>query len=127
MIKNCDMKMVFKTMQSYQQFIGHTTGVRGLILLENKGLLISSNENSGIYFWNFLGDTAFTESDIIQEMEKLSAPSHLKMLNEKYYFMDSTLGGGKSINLKNTKNLGKNEKKQLLTKDIRTYHMKKGI
>ena len=64
MIKIWDMKMVFKPMQSYQQFIGHATGVRGLILMENKGLLISSSENSGIYFWNFLGDTTFTESEI---------------------------------------------------------------
>ena len=78
-----DMKMVFKTMQSYQQFIGHATGVRGIILMENKGLLISSSEKSGIYFWNFLGDATFTESEITQELEKLNMPSHLKMLNEK--------------------------------------------
>ena len=125
MIKIWDMKMVFKTMKSYQQFIGHATGVRGLILMENKGLLISASENSGIYFWNFLGDTTFTESEIIQEMEKLNLPSHLKMLNEKSTLMENTLASGKSINLKITKNIDKNEKKQLLTKDIRTKHMEK--
>ena len=124
MIKIWDMKMVFKTMQSYQQFIGHATGVRGLILMESKGLLISSSENSGIYFWNFLGDTTFTESEIVQEIEKLNVPSHLKILNEKSILMENTLGGGKSINLKNTKTMNKNEKK-LLTKDIRTKHMEK--
>ena len=53
MIKIWDMKMVFKPMQSYQQFIGHATGVRVLILMENKGILISASENSGIYFYNF--------------------------------------------------------------------------
>ena len=58
-------------------------------------------------------------------MEKLNVPSHLKMLSEKSSFMDNTLSGGKSINLKNTKILGKSEKKQLLTKDIRTKHMEK--
>ena len=124
MIKVWDMKMVFKTMHSYQQFIGHATGVRGLILMENKGLLISASENSGIYFWNFLGDTTFTESEIIQEIEKLNVPSHLKMLNEKSTLMENSIGG-KSINLKNVKNINKNEKKQLLTKDIRTQHMEK--
>ena len=123
MIKIWDMKMVFKTMQSYQQFIGHATGVRGLILMENKGLLISSSENSGIYFWNFLGDTTFTESEIVQEIEKLNVHSHLKMLNEKSTMMENSLGGGKSINLQNIKSLSKNEKKPLLTKDIRTKHM----
>ena len=125
MIKIWDMKMVFKTMQSYQQFIGHSTGVRGLILMESKGLLISSSENSGIYFWNFLGDTTFTESEIVQEIEKLNVPSHLKMLNEKSIMMENSISGGKSINLKNTKNVSKNEKKSLLTKDIRTKHMEK--
>ena len=124
MIKVWDMKMVFKTMHSYQQFIGHATGVRGLILMENKGLLISASENSGIYFWNFLGDTTFTESEIIQEIEKLNVPSHLKMLNEKSTLMENSIGG-KSINLKNVKNINKYEKKQLLTKDIRTQHMEK--
>ena len=124
MIKIWDMKMVFKTMNSYQQFIGHATGVKGLILMENKGLLISASENSGIYFWNFLGDTTFTESEIIQEIEKLNVPSHLKMLNEKSNLMESSIGG-KSINLKNVKNINRNEKKQFLTKDIRTRHMEK--
>ena len=124
MIKIWDMKMVFKTMHSYQQFIGHATGVRGLILMESKGLLISASENSGIYFWNFLGDTTFTESEIIQEIEKLNVPSHLKMLNEKSALMENSLGGGKSINLKNTKVTNKPDKK-LLTKDIRTQHMEK--
>ena len=92
--------------------------------MENKGLLISASENSGIYFWNFLGDTTFTESEIIQEIEKLNVPSHLKMLNEKSTLMENSIGG-KSINLKNVKNINKNEKKQLLTKDIRTQHMEK--
>ena len=66
MIKIWDLKMIFKTIQSYQQFIGHSTGVRVLILMESKGLLISSSENSGIYFWNFLGDTTFTESELFK-------------------------------------------------------------
>ena len=118
MIKIWDMKMVFKTMQSYQQFIGHSTGVRGLILMENKGLLISSSEKSGIYFWNFLGDTTFTESEIVQEIEKLNIPSHLKMLNEKSTLMENSMMSGKSTGVKNPK-------KQLLTKDIRTKHMEK--
>ena len=124
MIKIWDMKMVFKTIQSYQQFIGHSSGVRGLILVEKNGLLISASENSGIYFWNFLGDTTFTESEIIQEIEKLNVPSHLKILNEKSGFLENKTGG-KSINLNGTKSLSKTDKKGLLTKDIRTKHMEK--
>ena len=103
MIKIWDLKMIFKTIQSYQQFIGHSTGVRVLILMESKGLLISSSENSGIYFWNFLGDTTFTESEIVQELEKLNIPSHLKMLNEKSILMENSIMSGKSTNVKNLK------------------------
>ena len=124
MIKIWDMKMVFKPMQSYQQFIGHATGVRGLILMENKGLLISASENSGIYFWNFLGDTTFTESEIIQEIEKLNQPAHIKKLIEKSNMQDASATMGKSII--STKNLKPKEKqKGLMTKDIRTKHMEK--
>ena len=124
MIKIWDMKMVFKPMQSYQQFIGHATGVRGLILMENKGLLISSSENSGIYFWNFLGDTTFTESEIIQELEKLNNPSNVKKLTEKPAVQDnSSVIIGKSII--SNKNIKSKEKKGLMTKDIRTKHMEK--
>ena len=124
MIKIWDMKMVFKPMQSYQQFIGHATGVRGLILMENKGLLISSSENSGIYFWNFLGDTTFTESEIIQELEKLNQPSNLKRLPEKNVNQDTSSVLGKSvISTKNVKT--KEKQKTLMTKDIRNKHMEK--
>ena len=126
MIKIWDMKMVFKPMQSYQQFIGHATGVRGLILMENKGLLISASENSGIYFWNFLGDTTFTESEIIQELEKLNQPSHVKKLTEKSTMQDNTSAAmGKSVI--STKNIKPKSDKQkgLMTKDIRTKHMEK--
>ena len=124
MIKIWDMKMVFKPMQSYQQFIGHSTGVRGLILMENKGLLISSSENSGIYFWNFLGDTTFTESEIIQELEKLNNPNNVKKLVEKPLVQDNTsVVMGKSII--SNKNVKAKEKKGLMTKDIRTKHMEK--
>jgi WD40 repeat protein len=117
MIKIWDMKMIFKNMQSYQQFIGHATGVKGLILMENKGLLISASENSGIYFWNFLGDTTFTESEIMKEFEKLNSPSYLKALQDKSQFLESSSAE------KNIKSSKKQEKKGLLTKDIRTKHM----
>ena len=123
MIKIWDMKMVFKQIQSYQQFIGHSTGVRGLIMMDNKGIVISTSENSGIYFWNFLGDTTFTDSEIIQEFEKLNVPTHLKMLNEKTNLSSSQ--GGKSINIRSFNKSETNKKKPLLTKDIRVDHMEK--
>jgi hypothetical protein len=92
--------------------------------MENKGLLISSSENSGIYFWNFLGDTTFTESEIIQELEKLNNPSNVKKLVEKPLVQDNTsVVMGKSI--MSNKNVKGKEKKGLMTKDIRTKHMEK--
>jgi len=71
MIKIWDTKMIFKPIQSYQQFIGHASGVKAIILMENKSLLISTGENSGIYFWNYLGDITFPENELIEEMNKL--------------------------------------------------------
>ena len=126
MIKIWDMKMIFQTMQSYQQFIGHATGVRGLLLMESKGLLISASEKSGIYFWNFLGDTTFTESEILQEIEKLKSPSNLKMLQEKTTMMENAMGSGKTLDLKGTKS-SKVEKKQVPTKDIRNKNIENEI
>jgi hypothetical protein len=56
---------------SYQQYIGHSTGVRALIVLEQKSLIITASDHSGIFFWNFLGDLTFCETEITQEFEKL--------------------------------------------------------
>ena len=69
MIKIWDFKMAYKRLISNQKFIGHSTGIRSIVLIENKSLLISASENSGIYFWNFLGDITFTESEISKELE----------------------------------------------------------
>ena len=71
MIKIWDMKMVFKQLQSFQQFIVSSTQVNSVLILENKSLLISCSENGGINFWNFLGDITFTETEITQDLEKL--------------------------------------------------------
>ena len=127
MIKIWDMKMIFKPMQSYQQFIGHATGVRGLILMENKGLLISSSENSGIYFWNFLGDTTFTESEIIQELEKLNNPENIKALTERLNtnVQDNNISTSNLGKSTLRKNKSKEKEKGIMTKDIRNKHMEK--
>ena len=52
MIKIWDSKMLFKPYTSFQQFIGHSNAVKSIVCLEQKSLLISVSENSGIYFWN---------------------------------------------------------------------------
>ena len=36
-----------------------------------------------LFFWTFLGDTAFTESGIVQELEEVSKPEQIKKLSEK--------------------------------------------
>jgi WD40 repeat protein len=71
MIKIWDSKMLYRNYMSYQQYIGHSTGVRALIVLEQKSLIITASDNSGIFFWNFLGDLTFCETEITQEFEKL--------------------------------------------------------
>lgn len=78
MIKIWDSKILYKNLLSFQQYIGHSNGVRSVICLENKSLVITVSENSGIYFWNFLGDLTFTETEINQEFEKFGNPKEMK-------------------------------------------------
>jgi len=71
MIKIWDTKMLFRNYTSYQQFIGHPNSIKAMICLEQKSLLITSSENSGIFFWNYLGDLTFTETEINMELERI--------------------------------------------------------
>ena len=71
MIKIWDTKMLFRNYTSYQQFIGHPSSIKALICLEQKSLLVTTSENSGIFFWNYLGDLTFTETEINLELERL--------------------------------------------------------
>jgi len=71
MIKIWDTKMLFRNYTSYQQFIGHPNSIKALICLEQKSLLVTTSENSGIFFWNYLGDLTFTETEINLELERL--------------------------------------------------------
>ena len=71
-IKILCSKMLYKNFSSYQQFIGHSTGIKSLIIIEHKSLLISVSENDGIFFWNFLGDLTFSESELINELDNLA-------------------------------------------------------
>ena len=121
MIKIWDMKMVFKNIQSYQQFIGHSSGVRGVILLENKSLLVSCSENSGIYFWNFLGDVTFTETEISQEFEKLTDIEYLKEEIKKNNLNKNTMG----TSFYSQKKLLKIPNQENNTSNIRMKHMEK--
>jgi WD40 repeat protein len=83
MIKVWDAKMIYRNYQSYQQYIGHSSGIRGMICLENKSLVITSSDNSGIFFWNFLGDLTFCETEITQEFEKLGNLKELPKTGKK--------------------------------------------
>jgi len=78
MIKIWDSKMLYKNFISFQQYIGHSNGVRSIICLENKSLVITVSENSGILFWNFLGDLTFSETEITQEYEKFGNIKEMK-------------------------------------------------
>lgn len=71
-IKVTDSKTIYKNYNSYQQFIGHSTGIKSLVVLEHKGLVVSVSERDGIFFWNFHGDLTFSETEIINELENLA-------------------------------------------------------
>jgi WD40 repeat protein len=80
MIKIWDFKMLYKSHNSYQQFIGHTNGIKGIVCIEQKSLVVTCSENSGIFFWNFLGDVTFCESEITSELEKLGNMKDVKIM-----------------------------------------------
>lgn len=84
MVKIWDTKMLFKPYTSYQQFIGHSNGIKSIIVLEQKSLIVTCSENSGIYFWNFLGDVTFCETEISQELEKFGNPKEMKDIINTY-------------------------------------------
>ena len=131
MIKIWDMNMIFNDMISYQQFIGHYSSIEGLILIEKKGILISSSENCGIYFWNFLGDITFNNEGVITELKKLEDKSFLKklreknMINDEIYFSISKRNMTSSIKNCKTISFSNQRKSQLLTKHILTDHMQR--
>lgn len=100
MIKIWDTKMLYKNYVSYQQFIGHPNSIKSLVCLDQKSLLVTTSENSGIFFWNYLGDLTFTETELNQELEKLG---HLK---EKA----RDITKNKTINSRSFSAYGKNKK-----------------
>ena len=71
-IKILCSKMLYKGYSSYQQYIGHSTGITSVVVIEHKSLLISVSEDDGIFFWNFHGDLTFSETDLINELDNLS-------------------------------------------------------
>jgi WD40 repeat protein len=70
MIKIWDFRMIYKNYTSVQQFIGHSSGIKSIVCIDQKSLLITVSENDGIFFWNFLGDLTFCDSEILKEIEK---------------------------------------------------------
>ena len=70
MIKIWDFKMSYKRQLSSQKFIGHSNSISSIVLIEKKSLLVSTSQYSGIYFWNFLGNTTQTENEIAKALER---------------------------------------------------------
>ena len=70
-VKVFDFKMLFKQYNCFQQFIGHSEGLRAVLPIEQKGMVVTVSENDGIFFWNFLGDLTFTDSETISELDKV--------------------------------------------------------
>lgn len=122
MIKIWDMKMIFKKIQSYQQFIGHSKGIKSIIILEGRSLLVSASESSGLYFWNFLGDITFTETEITQELQRIGDVDLMKELNMKN-IMSMTNKTSKSGFYKVPNKKPKNNENT--TSNIRIKHMEK--
>jgi hypothetical protein len=71
--------------------------------------LVTTSENSGIFFWNYLGDLTFTETELNQELDKLGK---IKETNRE-------------LLLKNTKNLNTFSSKKGLLKGKQTDHLDK--
>jgi WD40 repeat protein len=99
-VKIWDAKMLYKSYTSFQQFIGHSNGVRSIIAIEQKSLIVSVSEDSGIHFWNFMGDLTFCETEITQEFEKFGNAKEMKDLT--YKNSNSTR---KSANIHNNNNV----------------------
>ena len=115
LIKVWDMKMIYNNYKSYHQYIGHSNPVNGLVLIDNKGIVLSSGKNNGIYFWNFLGNITNYNDEIIKVFEKLDDPMYINNFQHK---------------LENPMNRyivksNKEEKKELLTEEMRNLHMQK--
>ena len=121
LIKVWDMKMIFNNYKSYQQYIGHSNGVNGLILIDNKGIVVTSSKNSGIYFWNFLGDIASYNAELVKELDKLEDPIYIKNLKIKLNSQSNSARNSKSLNKYNTQ-IYEDKKDQLLTHDMRVSH-----
>ena len=121
LIKIWDIKMIFNNYKSYQQFIGHSNGVNGLILIDNKGILISSSNNNGIYFWNFLGEITSFDEEILKSLDYLSDPLYIKNLKSRINGKLKSSRNSKSLN-KYGKNDLEDKKEELLTKDLMIAH-----
>ena len=66
LIKIWNMKMLYNNYISYQQYIGHSNPINGLVLIDNKGMVLSSSKNNGIYFWSFLGNITNYDNELIK-------------------------------------------------------------
>ena len=116
LIKIWDMKMLYNNYTSYQQYIGHSNPINGLILIDSKGIVLSSSKNNGIYFWNFLGIITTYDQELIKVMERLDDPIYVNDLKNNLQ---------KNMNKFNL-NKNKEEKKdELLTEELCGLHMKK--
>ena len=116
LIKVWDMKMIYNNYKSFQQYIGHSNSVNDLVLVDNKGIVLSSSKNNGIYFWNFLGNITNYNDELIKVLENLEDTKYTINLKNKLE---------KNLNKKNF-NINNEEKKiELLTEDVRTLHIQK--
>lgn len=71
-IKVLDSKMLYKGYVSLHQYIGHSNGIKNLVFIEHKSLVVSVSEKDGIFFWNFLGDLTFSETELLNDFENLA-------------------------------------------------------
>ena len=111
-IKVWDLKTFYNNYKSYQQYIGHSTAINGLILIDSKGILLSSSKNNGLYFWSFLGNITNYDNELIKVFERLDEPVYVNNLKNSF--------------LKN--NLRKNQeekKEEILTDELCGVHMQK--
>ena len=112
LIKIWNMKMLYNNYISYQQYIGHSNPINGLVLIDNKGMVLSSSKNNGIYFWSFLGNITNYDNELIKVFERL---------DDLIYINDMKKNLQKNISKKN-----KEEKKdEILTEELCGLHIQK--
>ena len=111
-IKVWDLKIFYNNYKSYQQYIGHSNAINGLVLIDSKGMLLSSSKNNGVYFWSFLGNITNYDDELIKVLERLDDPVYVNNLKN-------------NLLKNNSRKIQEEKKDEILTDELCGVHMQK--